>query len=109
MAIVLACAPLISFAQTSQFFYTEGSLAGQAVTHTGYIGYEAACYKGNPWKARVALKEMAQDDYEKDNVRVWFNQNTKNIELEYVDTKCMDDSLDATEAGCTSEVVIPKC
>jgi hypothetical protein len=87
----------------------EGRDMNNVVTHTGYLGYTSACYKGNPWKARRQLKNMAMDDGEKSNIRVWFDQKNKEIDFYFVDTKCMDDSLDATESECSVEVIIPKC
>lgn len=96
-------------AKSAAIYYTEGSLAGQVADHTGYLGYESACYKGNPWAARQRLINMASEDYEKDEISVWFNQSSKELEFSFVDTKCLDDSLDATADGCRSEVSIPKC
>ncbi|MAZ47419.1 MAG: hypothetical protein CME65_02580 [Halobacteriovoraceae bacterium] len=89
--------------------YTEGSLEGKPVEHTGYLGYYDVCYTGNPWKVRTMLNEMALESYEKIEIRVWLNTQTKVIEFDYVDTKCLDDSLDATYSSCKVEVIIPKC
>lgn len=107
--LVLMLTSTFAFATTSPFFYTEGSLKGKNVEHTGYLGYEPACYKGNPWKARNVLKEMALEDIEKNNIKVWYNKESKNIDFIFVDSKCMDDSLDATESECTVEITITKC
>ena len=110
--ILIVLISVISFKSYSSDFileYTEGNIAGQEVTHTGWLGYESACYNGNPWKARKALKDMAFDDIEKIGIYVWYNKETKDIEFSYVDTKCLDDSLDATYESCSAEVIIPKC
>lgn len=96
-------------AKSAAIYYSEGSLAGQVADHTGYLGYEAACYKGNPWAARQTLLNMAWEDLEKEEASVWFNQSSKELQFSYVDTKCLDDSLDATADECRSEVSIPQC
>jgi len=98
-----------SFAVDSYFYYTKGTLRGKVVEHTGYLGYEDVCYRGNPWQARQSLLKMAQEDFEKDNVKSWYNQKNKTIEFTYVDTKCLDDSLDATEDECSNTITIIKC
>lgn len=100
---------LSATAHAASFYYTSGNLRGQVADHTGYMGYYSVCYTGNPWKARVVLESMATGDIEKDDVSVWFDQKSRNIEFTYISTKCMDDSLDATPEGCRSDVVIPSC
>jgi len=109
LSLLIATICFSSVASAASFHYTSGWLNGQIADHTGYVGYMNLCYKGNPWKARLNLISMADNDIEKDDVSVWFNQSTRDIEFSYVDTKCLDDSLDATPEGCRSDVFIPKC
>lgn len=98
-----------SNSHAAELEYTEGHMQGKPVVHTGYLGYYSACYSGNPWKVRSILKEMALEDGEKIGIRVWLDTDSEIIEFVYVDTKCLDDSLDATYSSCEVEVSIPKC
>lgn len=99
-----------SFADTQNYIiYTQGTLAGQLVEDTGYLGYERACYNGNPWIVRKHLLKMAQEDSEKENVTVWYNQKLVQIEFSYVSTKCLDDTFNATDEDCANTVIIPSC
>lgn len=110
--LTLSVSILSIAAEKTYFYYTQGSLQGQAVEHTGYLAlsnFGEACYVGNPWKARTVLKDMAAEDIEKQDVRVWLDQSSGTLGFTYVDTKCLEDSLDATEEGCTATVAIPAC
>lgn len=100
---------LSSFASEKSIFFTEGSLKGKPVLSTGSLSYEPACYLGNAWKAKNSLLKMANEDGEKINNSVWYNKKSKNLEFSFVDTKCLDDSLDATEGECTVDIIIVKC
>ncbi len=100
---------LFTFAQDEGVYYTEGRSEGQMIESTGFLASYATCYKGNAWRVKASLVEMASGDIEMDNVKVWFNQQSSNIEFDFVSTKCMDDTLDATEESCFVEVEITKC
>lgn len=98
------------------FYYTYGSLKGQPVQHTGYLGLQEfgeACYVGNSWQARTVLRYMANDDIEKANVNVWLDEDSRVLRLSYVDVKCTDDSgyenEDEANANCRASVQIPAC
>lgn len=98
------------FAQSSgPFFYTTGTDRGKTVLHTGYIGYDEICYKGNPWRARAILKKMFTYDFEKDKARVWYYRKDESLRVRFVSIKCMDDRLNAKESECTIKVRVPRC
>lgn len=95
--------------KNSSLYYVDGPDKGKALTSTGFVMTYGVCFKGNPWAARKVLAALADEDTEKDKVRVWYNKPANTIEFSYVDTNCMDDSLDATESDCTSEATISEC
>ena len=109
LILALLFSSSILSAKSAAIYYTEGSGAGPLVDHSGYLGYGPACYRGNPWAARQILINLTDMDIEKDDVSVWLKQSTGELELSYVSTKCMDDSLDATAEECRNEVVIARC
>lgn len=103
----LAFASLSMFAAEPNLFYASGKLKGKKVKNTSFLGYEETCYEGNPWEVRKLLKEMASDDIEKKNVKVWFNQESTNIQFTYIDTKCTDEGESSKE--CTNVIEITNC
>lgn len=96
-------------AQQVTFMYTEGTLKGTPVQHSGYLGYEPACFVGSVWRAKAVLNNMVADDIEKADVAIWHDNVSKTISFKFVDTKCTDDSENATAADCTNVVQIPQC
>lgn len=80
---------------------------------TSFLDIYEMCYEGNPWAARRKLNRMLRHDIEKTNGVVWYNQESKIIEIEYVSQKCLDDSLEDEEdedfSGCGSYADVPQC
>jgi hypothetical protein len=76
-----------------------------------YADYgSGACYdEKKPWKARLELKKMGDEDFEKTKISSWYNKKDMTIDFSFVDTKCLDDDYMNTESDCKSEYNIPAC
>ena len=93
--------------EKNYMIYMKGALAGKEVQHTSFLGYEPACYNGNPWIVREKLEDMVKKDIEKMNAKVWYNQQLVQIELSYINTKCLDEG--ESEQECANTVIIGSC
>lgn len=98
---------LSALASENGLFYSEGPQKGESALD--YIGYYEMCYTGNPFAVRNKALDSLNGDIEKDASFVRVDKKTKELIISYVDTKCLDDSLDATPASCRTWWSVPVC
>lgn len=94
-------------ASENGLFYSEGPEKGQSALD--YIGYYEMCYTGNPFAVRNKTLDALNGDIEKESSFVRVDKKNKQLVISYVDTKCLDDSLDATPASCRVWWAAPVC
>lgn len=96
-------------ASSGDLIFVEGDEAGQVVDSTSFVGIYQTCYVGNPYAVQNKMYKWLAVDIEKTSAFVKVDKKNKQMIFGYVSTKCLDDSTDATPAGCREWVNIPPC
>lgn len=112
MKILLASAVLLSlcssaFASENDLIYSEGPHKGQSALAS--VGYYEMCFTGNAHAVRNKALDSMNQDIEKDGAFVRVDKKKNQLLISYVDTKCLDDSSDATAEGCRTWWSVPAC
>ena len=106
--MLFALAPVTSMASSGELLFADGPQKGQSVLES-YIGYYEMCFTGNPYAVRFKALEFMNADIEKSEPFARVDTKNDRLILVYVDTKCLDDSLDATPESCRSVWEVPRC
>jgi len=108
IAALFLMLPLSSMASSGDLIFVDGHRKGESVFET-YIGYDEMCFTGNPYAVRTKAIKLMSDDIEKESIFVRVDTKNDRLVIGYVDTKCLDDSLDATPEGCRMIWIVPRC
>lgn len=108
LTLTFSLSPVPSFASSGELLFAEGPEKGQSVL-ASYIGYYEMCFTGNPYAVRNKALQLMESDIEKDSVFARVNAKKDELVLSYVDTKCLEDSLDATPGSCRVSWTVPRC
>lgn len=108
IAALLLLSPLSAFASSGELLFAEGPEKGKSVLES-YIGYYEMCFTGNAYAVRNKALALMEADIEKDSAFVRFDKKKDELLISYVDTKCLEDSLDATPGSCRTFWTTPRC
>jgi hypothetical protein len=105
---LLLLSPASSMASSGDLLFAEGPEEGQSALN-GSIGYYEMCFTGSPFAVRNKTLDLIDGDIEKDAAFVRVDTKSDSLIISYVDTKCLDDSLDATPESCRVLWTVPRC
>ncbi len=108
IALLFLVLPLSAMASSGDLYFSEGPEKGQNVLESS-IGYYEMCFTGNPYAVRHKALKLMKEDIEKDESRIRVNRKKDLLVISYVDTKCLDDSLDATPDSCRAIWEVSRC
>lgn len=98
----------VPMALTGDLLFSEGPKKGQSVLDSS-IGYYQMCFTGNPYAVRSEALNLMNGDMEKNDAFVRVDAKNDTLIIGYVDTKCLDDSSEATPESCRALWSVSRC
>lgn len=83
-------------------------MEGQSVLKHS-IGSYQMCFRGNVDTVKILALNVIKKDLEKEKPEIQIDYYSDSLIISYVDTKCLDDSLDATPDSCRAVWTASRC
>jgi hypothetical protein len=98
-----------AMASENDLLFREGPEKGTSALTGTMIGVYEMCFTGNAFAVRNKALAVMSEDIEKDAYFVRVDKKRNQLLISYVETKCLDDSTDATPEGCRTWFSVPAC
>lgn len=108
IALIFLVLPITAMASSGDLYFSEGPMKGQNVLESS-VGTYQMCFTGNAYAVRHKVLKLMKADIEKDQPAIRFDRISDSLIISYVDTKCLDDSLDATPDSCRAVWTASRC